>query len=230
MSIAFVMRGSGSSPRGRGKLCSVSRQAHAMRLIPARAGKTDSHLCSHFLLWAHPRAGGENRYPRINGDKAGGSSPRGRGKPPFVGFGMRSSRLIPARAGKTDARTAPYGGGAHPRAGGENFALVVPIVLAGGSSPRGRGKQRGSRLGGDELGLIPARAGKTDGQRNQRVPAPGSSPRGRGKRRVWSRVFLVRGLIPARAGKTLPRAYRIPQRRAHPRAGGENVVTTKHGG
>ena len=70
----------GSSPRGRGKHEARLRSAGFCGLIPAWAGKTQA--CPPFPKrpWAHPRVGGENRYPRINGDKAGGSSPRGRGK------------------------------------------------------------------------------------------------------------------------------------------------------
>ena len=70
----------GSSPRGRGKLALTSHAERSAGLIPAWAGKTQA--CPPFPKrpWAHPRVGGENRYPRINGDKAGGSSPRGRGK------------------------------------------------------------------------------------------------------------------------------------------------------
>ena len=73
-----------------------------------------------------------------------------------------------------------------------------------------------------ELGLIPARAGKTvkvsvvaetkkahprAGGENGQASASyfagqGSSPRGRGKRRPVRRVVVLEGLIPARAGKT----------------------------
>ena len=72
-----------------------------MRLIPARAGKTDEAL--------------------IGVNNARGSSPRGRGKrQPGVPVGNVLG-LIPARAGKT-AHTSfdSFRHEAHPRAGGEN--------------------------------------------------------------------------------------------------------------
>ena len=52
----------------------------------------------------------------------------------------------------------------------------------------------------------------------------GSSPRGRGKPEVWSKGSLRWRLIPARAGKTRGRKPAGRGGRAHPRAGGENVV------
>ena len=88
--------------------------------------------------------GGENRYPRINGDKAGGSSPRGRGKLKCVTVARPVLRLIPAWAGKTcDLRHIEGGLGAHPRVGGENSCAHPRAPARGGSSPRGRGKRGG---------------------------------------------------------------------------------------
>ena len=95
---------------------------------------------------------------------------------------------------------------AHPRAGGENAARGTREAGSGGSSPRGRGKQR-RLVGADRLGgLIPARAGKTvdamaatllgaahpraGGENSVKSvvakPINGSSPRGRGKRPIQS--------------------------------------------
>ena len=54
------------------------------------------------------------------------------------------------------------------------------------------------------IGLIPARAGKTEIARAEDVNANGSSPRGRGKRRTGRRPCGQHRLIPARAGKTTP--------------------------
>ena len=173
-----------------------------------------------------------------------GSSPRGRGKPRPKSRGAPRGRLIPARAGKTRlSPRAPGSGPAHPRAGGENAMAVTTTQTATGSSPRGRGKPSRSWRGRRGPRLIPARAGKTlktasiapvdwahprAGGENA-LPAlkdfagQGSSPRGRGKRarRLWRRCWP--GLIPARAGKTLSEARFPTGRRAHPRAGGENL-------
>ena len=79
--VGDVPNDTGSSPRGRGKH-QVGREATARgRLIPARAGKTTSPDPNSDAIWAHPRAGGENRA------HDGGASVR--------------AWLIPARAGKT---------------------------------------------------------------------------------------------------------------------------------
>ena len=53
----------------------------------------------------------------------------------------------------------------------------------------------------------------------------GSSPRGRGKRPQQRAELLVFGLIPARAAKTAETSRTTTSRRAHPRAGGENLAT-----
>ena len=91
----------GSSPRGRGKRGDEKNSADASGLIPAWAGKTLRGLPIVAICRAHPRVGGENRYPRIKGDRAGGSSPRGRGKRTHCAREVPSLRLIPAWAGKT---------------------------------------------------------------------------------------------------------------------------------
>ena len=152
-----------------------------------------------------------------------GSSPRGRGKPPWVRLIPSRNGLIPARAGKTSTtRVEHFQHTAHPRAGGENPHKVEFDVPTNGSSPRGRGKRvaLGSCVGG--VGLIPARAGKTTNARMTRAsPRPhpraggenppsasakvttsGSSPRGRGKRGTTFQARFHLRLIPARAGKT----------------------------
>ena len=71
-----------------------------------------------------------------------GSSPRGRGKPSDAASDAAMYGLIPAWAGKTQARRGRNAAaGAHPRVGGENVAAESAASCAAGSSPRGRGKQ-----------------------------------------------------------------------------------------
>mgnify|MGYP001642766890 CR=1 FL=1 len=91
----------GSSPRGRGKREVDGGEPWLMRLIPARAGKTEMWYTGDPHQGAHPRAGGENAelgFQKVGGS---GSSPRGRGKRANDVFHLVKSRLIPARAGKT---------------------------------------------------------------------------------------------------------------------------------
>ena len=111
-----------------------------------------------------------------------------------------------------------------------------------GSSPRVRGKPGRSIVTPVSPGLIPARAGKTDGAcpwwgRHWAHPRAcgenppsstsgamilGSSPRVRGKRARRGGHGWDRRLIPARAGKTHTEPRAELPRRAHPRACGEN--------
>ena len=253
----------GSSPRGRGKRKATDLPVVTNGLIPARAGKTGQCLgeCGdggliparagktrvpvgcHDQAEAHPRAGGENSLRLESAAWSPGSSPRGRGKREGGHPGLARGGLIPARAGKTRARPGrvrrPW---AHPRAGGENSAPASAVLIAVGSSPRGRGKPHRGVPDRSGTGLIPARAGKTGappvvvlenrahpraGGENLRLAEEGmdvlgSSPRGRGKLGVAREPVSVEGLIPARAGKTTRQLDQAATGEAHPRAGGEN--------
>ena len=154
--------GSGSSPRGRGKLALLLGRPRPMRLIPARAGKTTSSRSTKAHPRAHPRVGGENSLNDRRNSRPLGSSPRGRGKRVVVPLLGLLGRLIPAWAGKTDNRGGRLSGfQAHPRAGGENRAILWAASLLAGSSPRGRGKRGFVDTNRHVEGLIPARAGKT---------------------------------------------------------------------
>ena len=172
-----------------------------------------------------------------------GSSPRVRGKRVGGRVGAHPHRLIPARAGKTDAvHPALFVRRAHPRACGENRSRTASTRASSGSSPRVRGKRTRAGRGRRPRGLIPARAGKTRTAARTHSPwtahpracgenhdprgvviAPsGSSPRVRGKRADRCAGQPRKRLIPARAGKTPGRRGAHPQPRAHPRACGEN--------
>ena len=95
------VRFGGSSPRGRGKRIAVCNSLGALRLIPARAGKTGTVVVSQSMSAAHPRAGGENPQLGFGTSISEGSSPRGRGKLDPALVLIRRGGLIPARAGKT---------------------------------------------------------------------------------------------------------------------------------
>ena len=233
----------GSSPRVRGKPIRMRRRHPADGLIPARAGKTPGPRRAPRRASAHPRACGENDAPDVIKSTVIGSSPRVRGKPAARSARSHSSRLIPARAGKTGpTRRVGRGSWAHPRACGENRACSAAPRLTQGSSPRVRGKRLAAPVRPRRPRLIPARAGKTRPGSNEspheaahpracgenrtgEINAPfetGSSPRVRGKLSNAADGVISFGLIPARAGKTsesFPAPVRTP---AHPRACGEN--------
>ena len=214
---------SGSSPRGRGKQIDLDWEDAGPGLIPARAGKTHHDQDQTVRLPAHPRAGGENVVEPVWTNVSTGSSPRGRGKHVLLECRHLAVRLIPARAGKTLRASRMWRHRrAHPRAGGENLPFRVSSLQLFGSSPRGPGKLCAALWQALDVGLIPARAGKTKtpppvvvvigahpraGGENRvfRVTVivlSGSSPRGRGKQRVLVREWSNDRLIPARAGKT----------------------------
>ena len=114
-----------------------------------------------------------------------------------------------------------------------------------GSSPRVRGKPALVPASLEQVGLIPACAGKTSALPLLPVEPPahprvcgenlapfgmadtrlGSSPRVRGKLRSFLLLRSFLRLIPACAGKTPPPRWPYRTRGAHPRVCGENVGT-----
>ncbi len=240
------VRDRGSSPRGRGAPRRHWRGAVQAGLIPAWAGSTSTSRRGRCPATAHPRVGGEHLGVRVSREMRDGSSPRGRGalghhEPRVPGLG-----LIPAWAGSTRILLSLDGrASAHPRVGGEHYVPAEPILGGQGSSPRGRGAPARLRLRPDRVRLIPAWAGSTrasgwwdvsqtahprvGGEHVGHVlTAPavaGSSPRGRGARVAGHVHGDLHRLIPAWAGSTRPAVPARPARRAHPRVGGEHVVT-----
>ena len=195
--------GRGSSPLTRGKHPDVRAGRGGPGLIPAHAGKTGPRWRCRSVRRAHPRSRGEN---------VDGAGP----------VGVRLG-LIPAHAGKT---SGPWRSScqswAHPRSRGENKACADLREAEMGSSPLTRGKPAMTDGHVDELGLIPAHAGKTSHTGSQRQSPPahprsrgengelgasrsaraGSSPLTRGKLGMRGPPRPPPGLIPAHAGKT----------------------------
>ena len=152
----------GSSPLTRGKLPVLRRQLPGARLIPAHAGKTLHNPAHRSASKAHPRSRGENFKDETRGVWGEGSSPLTRGKRPPRFKEDRVPGLIPAHAGKTNARRGmKYRGAAHPRSRGENQSRVRRHTPPPGSSPLTRGKQSEGTGAFTHHGLIPAHAGKT---------------------------------------------------------------------
>ena len=158
--------------------------------------------------------------------------------------------LIPAHAGKTlSLGTRLTLVRAHPRACGENERAFAFLIYARGSSPRMRGKLEAPLHPKRDSRLIPAHAGKTERASPANHPPPahpracgentsifgvcsgglGSSPRMRGKLPLGSPRRQCSGLIPAHAGKTATVSRTIALQWAHPRACGENAISTTIG-
>ena len=236
---------SAAHPRACGEnLISLGADLAATGSSPRVRGKPRGRPHPSASPMAHPRACGENQKPPSERNCSLGSSPRVRGKLQGRRHRKPPERLIPARAGKTGPRSPQRGPpAAHPRACGENLSGIGSTLNTWGSSPRVRGKRAELHSLLHELGLIPARAGKTavvgagaskasahpracgENVGNSDTPnnTNGSSPRVRGKPDRGHGPPVHARLIPARAGKTKPRSRRSPLPWAHPRACGENL-------
>ena len=191
----------------------------------------------------HPRACGANTFLSTVPLMRFGSSPRMRGKPVELGYGIRKSRIIPAHAGQTSirsrpARTCPD----HPRACGANANWIRLSCPPRGSSPRMRGKHVLPYSGTAQGRIIPAHAGQTRIASTEVTYRPdhpracganhashvfgrfnhGSSPRMRGKRRCQSAGRTCGRIIPAHAGQTDSYAHCFFDGSDHPRACGAN--------
>ena len=238
-----MLRHRGSSPLTRGKHPSEEAPTHALRLIPAHAGKTRRGTTVRDRIRAHPRSRGENNRAKTSLTASLGSSPLTRGKPRLRRLQIAPTRLIPAHAGKTDndhedARRNP----AHPRSRGENSPPSTRRSPRYGSSPLTRGKRNRPRRRRKRKRLIPAHAGKTPSwrplrlwprahprSRGENICSPcmpsalsGSSPLTRGKRIAKIAKRRLGRLIPAHAGKTLGFGGGLESLGAHPRSRGEN--------
>ena len=130
---------------------------------------------------AHPRSRGENAIHLMPHPTVPGSSPLTRGKLSVVLGASQAGGLIPAHAGKTDARNQDTGGRtAHPRSRGENFPLSWEPPRLVGSSPLTRGKPMPETKTQEAERLIPAHAGKTFVKLGY-LAEDGAHPRSRGE-------------------------------------------------
>ena len=196
----------GSSPLTRGKQRPGKRPSVTWRLIPAHAGKTAGECPHEACQRAHPRSRGENIPPSKLMSWRTGSSPLTRGKPCSPPPLSRSTRLIPAHAGKTDSQDpSTRAAWAHPRSRGENEVIKVHRSSFHGSSPLTRGKLR-LVIGRDIIaGLIPAHAGKT-GRVLQLRGSEEAHPRSRGENLVGMLLDANdKGSSPLTRGKLAPR-------------------------
>ena len=157
---------SGSSPLARGTLALPPRRRPLRGLIPARAGNTSSRTRLLRPVRAHPRSRGEHLLGGVVKACVVGSSPLARGTHREGCYPARAGGLIPARAGNTPQHVMTrVEGWAHPRSRGEHVESKPPPVTSPGSSPLARGTPGTSTNRSRNGGLIPARAGNTEGLR-----------------------------------------------------------------
>ena len=235
-------RSIGSSPLARGLPTRTPRPLEPRRIIPARAGFTDTtQLAQLAQSGSSPLARGLRRLDaagaddrriiparagftgsRPSADRTSGDHPRSRGvyRVP-VGDAQRPPRIIPARAGFTCAppmcRLAPAD---HPRSRGVYRTAAAHPVVQPGSSPLARGLRAGPGRRVLRVRIIPARAGFTHWVRAQVVDTP-DHPRSRGVYVVWSDVGRPRpGSSPlARGLRAALRAELVVRRIIPARAG-----------
>ena len=151
------------------------------RIIPARAGSTNSPPCATGSRKDHPRSRGEHAQCVVVTVGVFGSSPLARGARRPCPARSQPSGIIPARAGSTyDGRDRVRGGGDHPRSRGEHAPGASSFGSGGGSSPLARGARRGSGRDPGRGRIIPARAGSTQMALAGRATTP-DHPRSRGE-------------------------------------------------
>ena len=151
----------GSPPRGRGKVRGLLFSSHCARITPAWAGKSIVDVAEVTTGQDHPRVGGEKAQKLLSFWPIMGSPPRGRGKVHAKDEDLQRQRITPAWAGKREHATAQGEKTEdHPRVGGEKFGVVIRMIAAVGSPPRGRGKACLHLRLREFLGITPAWAGK----------------------------------------------------------------------
>jgi len=237
----------GSSPRTRGTGRHIESFGSAYRFIPAHAGNRKPFGGPPGVESVHPRARGEQQVRLLLRRSHLGSSPRTRGTGLRRRAAAASCRFIPAHAGNR----CPFSSTAdptavHPRARGEQSLFCGFRLLDDGSSPRTRGTVGPPSWKYDGYRFIPAHAGNraTPAQsRPQRPVHPrargeqagntvtadihgGSSPRTRGTGQNPNSEFSRRRFIPAHAGNSLRARRSASRRTVHPRARGEQPLTT----
>ena len=156
----------GSSPLARGLLDYDGGVSARLRIIPARAGFTESRGQGRRSAWDHPRSRGVYLNLLSPTLQVTGSSPLARGLRASRPLWTPTGRIIPARAGFTACQlVARACHQDHPRSRGvyENFEVERRIVF--GSSPLARGLRLEADGRRRRHRIIPARAGFTAGGR-----------------------------------------------------------------
>ncbi len=158
--VAGVDRRGGSAPRVRGMARKRFRGSSGRRFSPARAGNGHHGDGGDGDLSVQPRACGEWRQDRSQGNNAVGSAPRVRGMVGTHFFLPPTPRFSPARAGNGFIRTrTKITDAVQPRACGEwGQATSIKRGIIG-SAPRVRGMGKSCAANEDAPRFSPARAG-----------------------------------------------------------------------
>ena len=211
----------GSSPLARGLLPGTLRPEVSARIIPARAGFTLRAFQPSSRHRDHPRSRGVYDVKTGSGRPVLGSSPLARGLPGTTPDNDGGNRIIPARAGFTNATCSarkeqmdhPRSRGVYPRSGSVLWCGVGSSPLARGLLPgrcrkcsSGRDHPRSRGVYSFVVSVVPTRSG--------------SSPLARGLPDNEFAELDKTGIIPARAGFTTGPRNRPAAPGDHPRSRG----------
>ena len=211
----------GSSPLARGLREGPRFRGPQARIIPARAGFTHPERPTWPGPGDHPRSRGVYAAAGFISDIESGSSPLARGLRHDVVDRTLRGRIIPARAGFTEA--APQRDCRprdHPRSRGVYHQRRPELERELGSSPLARGLPRDTQQEDQEARIIPARAGFTGWEFLKRADIQGSSPLARGLHELAEARARDIRIIPARAGFTLLTFLSMLSSLDHPRSRG----------
>ena len=196
----------GSSPRVRGAVWCRFAGRLSLRIIPARAGSRGLQQAVYLRFWDHPRACGEQGIKEGRRGSREGSSPRVRGA------GTTARQLRKDRGSSPRVR-----GAAQPADQGFAHDRIIPARAGSSWSSHGPAhKQKDHPRACGEQPFFPLRS----------TTMPGSSPRVRGAAYRADCGLSRRRIIPARAGSSSSRRETPPPSTDHPRACGEQVMTS----
>ena len=237
--ISFVC---GLSPHVRGSPNQDGAGVKVLRSIPACAGKPELILRSAIVMRVYPRMCGEAGVFLKTTLGKSGLSPHVRGSHPPRGGSLRTTRSIPACAGKPQGDDgATSQGKVYPRMCGEAQSREFTSESQAGLSPHVRGSRNPKMRRAMPVGSIPACAGKPTSMSAFSCPCwvyPrmcgealvrmfsylltwGLSPHVRGSLCALGGGGVSSGSIPACAGKPLRSALAVYCSWVYPRMCGE---------
>ena len=152
----------GRSPRARGRRHEELLRRTSPRSIPACAGETTAGRRGTLQTQVDPRVRGGDARRHVRRYRAGGRSPRARGRPLHSMRRHLTDGSIPACAGETAGQGCTlHRKRVDPRVRGGDTTSPAAIDLTGGRSPRARGRRTSTASPPATGRSIPACAGET---------------------------------------------------------------------
>ena len=200
----------GSSPLARGLPGTITPEQYEERIIPARAGFTRDDYARAVRGADHPRSRGVYSTSAASWALVVGSSPLARGLHHHRPDPVPPGRIIPARAGFTNAGLqAGRQDRDHPRSRGVYRVVIRPDAYALWIIPARAGFTRPTRCNSGRRRDHPRSRGVYRELTTVLEAVAGSSPLARGLRMMTDAQARDRRIIPARAGFT-DRPRRLP--------------------